>query len=130
MTEPDVTGKFRTESETGNKGGEKDDGGRCTRRFSGNDRWQRHSRTRWQLAAHAHQCAAEEQQTLDEKLVENQAEDEVESHVDGANKVQVQQTVHQIQVAEEQRVHDNGVEMRTTKQVGDEDIFESREVSA
>ena len=42
-----------------------------------------------QLAAHPHQFAAEEQQKLDEKAVENQAEDEVESHVDEANKVQM-----------------------------------------
>ena len=42
----------------------------------------------------------------------------------------VQLITHQIQVAEEQRVHDNGVEMRTTKQDGDEDSFESTEVSA
>ena len=31
-------------------------------------------------------------------------------------------------IAEEQRVHDNGVEMRNTKQDGDEDSFESTEV--
>ena len=42
---------------------------------------------------------------------------------------EVQQTFRQIQVAEEQRVHDNGVQMRTTKQDGDEDSFESTEVS-
>ena len=46
-----------------------------------------HYRTRWQLAAHPHQFATEEQQKLDEKAVENQAE--VESHVDEANKVQM-----------------------------------------
>ena len=39
------------------------------------------------------------------------------------------QQTHQIQVAEEQRVQDTGVEMRTTKQDGDEDSFESTEVS-
>ena len=50
--------------------------------------WQWHYRTRWQLAAHPHQFAAEEQQKLDEKAVENQAEDEVESH-DEANQVQI-----------------------------------------
>ena len=90
------------------------------------------------MAAHPHQFAAEGHQKLDDKAVENQAEDEVESHVDEANKVQmweevsneeVQETFHQIQVAEEQRVHDNGI-MRTTKQDGDEDSFESTEVSA
>ena len=44
---------------------------------------------------------------------------------------EVQQTIHQIQVAEDQRVHDNGIEMRTTKQDGDEDSFaECTEVSA
>ena len=43
---------------------------------------------------------------------------------------EVQQTTHQIQATEEQRVHDNGVEMVTTKQDGDEDSFESTEVSA
>ena len=42
---------------------------------------------------------------------------------------EAQQTTHQIQVAKEQSVHDNGVEMRTTKQDGDEDNFESTEVS-
>ena len=47
-----------------------------------------------------------------------------------AAKQQEVQTTHQVQVAEEQRVHDNGVEMRTTKQDGDEDSFESTEVSA
>ena len=46
-----------------------------------------------------------------------------------AKQQEVQQTTHQIQVAEEQRVHDNGVEVRTTKQDGDEDSFESTEVS-
>ena len=45
-----------------------------------------------------------------------------------AKQQDVQQTSHQIQVAEEQRVHDNGI-MRTTKQDGDEDSFESTEVS-
>ena len=100
--------------------------------------WQWHYRTRWQLAAHPHQFATEEQQKLDEKAVENQAEDEVESHVDEANNVpmweevsneEVQETFHQIQVTEEHRVHDNGI-MRTTKQDGDEDSFESTEISA
>ena len=51
--------------------------------------WQRHYRRRWQLAAHPHQFAVEEQQKPDDKAVENQAEDEVESHVDEANKVQM-----------------------------------------
>ena len=47
-----------------------------------------------------------------------------------AKQQEVQQTTHQIQVAKEQSVHDNGVEMRTTKQDGDEDSFESTDVSA
>ena len=47
-----------------------------------------------------------------------------------AKQHEVQQTTHQIQVAEEQRVHDNGVEMVIMKQDGDEDSFESTEVSA
>ena len=65
------------------------------------------------------------------KAVDDQAGDEVESHVDGAvSNEEVQETIHQIQVAEEQRVHDNGVETRTTKQDGEEDSFESTEVSA
>ena len=42
---------------------------------------------------------------------------------------EVQQTTHEIQATREQRVHDNG-EMVTTKQDGDEDGFESTEVSA
>ena len=42
---------------------------------------------------------------------------------------EVQQTAHQIQVAKEQRIQDNGVEIRTTKQDGDEDSFKSTEVS-
>ena len=46
-----------------------------------------------------------------------------------AKQQEVQRTAHQIQVAEEQTVHDNGVEARTTKQDGDEDSFESTEVS-
>ena len=46
-----------------------------------------------------------------------------------AKQQEVQQITHQIQVAEEQRVHDNGVEVRTRKQDGDEDSFESTEVS-
>ena len=41
----------------------------------------------------------------------------------------VQQTTHQIQVAEGQRVKDNGVEVMCTRQVGDEHRFESTEVS-
>ena len=44
-----------------------------------------------------------------------------------AKQQEVQQTAHQIQVVEEQRVHDNGVEARTTKQDGD-DSFECTEV--
>ena len=65
--------------------------------------WQWHNRTRWQLAAHPHQFAAEEHQKLDKKAVENQAEDEVGSHVDEADKVsdgeevsseKVQQAIH------------------------------------
>ena len=39
--------------------------------------WQWHCIRRWQLATHPHQFAAEEQQKLNEKAVENQAEDEV-----------------------------------------------------
>ena len=35
--------------------------------------------------AHPHHFAAEEQQKLDKKVVENEAEDEVESHDDVAN---------------------------------------------
>ena len=47
-----------------------------------------------------------------------------------AKQQEVQQTTHQIQFAEEQRVHDNGVEMVIMKQDGDKDSFESTEVSA
>ena len=47
-----------------------------------------HYRTRWQLAAHPRPFAAEEQQQFEEKAVKNQAEDEVESHVDEAKKLQ------------------------------------------
>ena len=46
-----------------------------------------------------------------------------------AKQQEVQQTTHQFQVAEEQRVHDNGI-IRTTTQDGDEDSFEITEVSA
>ena len=63
-------------------------------RFSGNDSgngttehdgsWQ-HTRTNF---------AAEEQQKLEEKAVESQAEDEVENHVDEANKVQMVKSCH------------------------------------
>ena len=45
--------------------------------------WQRH----WQHTRT--KFAAEEQQKLEGKVVENQAEDEVGSHVDEANKVQM-----------------------------------------
>ena len=45
----------------------------------------------WQLAAPPHQFA-EDQQKLEEKVVENQAEDEVESHVDEAKELQDQRT--------------------------------------
>ena len=61
---------------------------------------------------------------------EQEHQADVESKDMAAKQQELQQTTHQIQVAEEQRVHDNGVEMRTTKQVGDEDSFESTEVSA
>ena len=47
-----------------------------------------HYRTRWQLAAHPRPFAAEEQQQFEEKAVKNQDEDEVESHVDEAKKLQ------------------------------------------
>ena len=76
------------------------------------------------------------------RQVENQSQDEVEKY-HGRNSIkqtlsrsghakphEVQQTAHQIHVTEEQRVHDNGVEMVTTKQDGDADSFESTEVSA
>ena len=46
-----------------------------------------------------------------------------------AEQQEVQQTTHLIQVAEQQRAHDNGVEVRTTKQDGNEASFESTEVS-
>ena len=61
---------------------------------------------------------------------EQQHEADVESKNMAAKQHEVQQITHQIQVPEEQRVHDNGVEMRTTMQDGDEDCFESTEVSA
>ena len=51
-----------------------------------------HYRTRWQLAAHPHQFAAEGQQKLKEKAAKNQAEDEVASHVDEAKELQGQRT--------------------------------------
>ena len=77
------------------------------------------------MAAHPHQFTAEEQQKLDEKAVENQVEDD--SRVTSMKQTRfrnekVQQTFHQIQVAEDQRVQDNGI-VRTTKQDGDEDSF-------
>ena len=50
------------------------------------------NRTRWQSAAHSHQFAEEKQQTLEEKAVENQAEDEVESHADEATELQDERT--------------------------------------
>ena len=53
---------------------------------------QRHCRTRWQQAAHPHRFAAEEQQKLEEKAVKNQAEDDVEGHVDEAKELQDQRT--------------------------------------
>ena len=46
-----------------------------------------------------------------------------------AKQQEVQQTAHQIQVAGGQRVRENGVEVRTMKQDGDEDSFGSTEVS-
>ena len=42
--------------------------------------------------AHTHQFAEEKQQKLEEKAVENQAEDEVESHVDEATELEDQRT--------------------------------------
>ena len=73
-------------------------------------------------AALPHQFAAEEQQKLDEKAVENQAEDEVESRVDEENKVQMVKKYQmrrcsklyiQIQVTEGQIVH--GTEVSALK---------------
>ena len=55
---------------------------------------------------------------------------EYEAHGDQAEGGKQHSKVDQIQVAEEQRVHDNGVQMMNTKQDGDEDSFESTEVSA
>ena len=43
---------------------------------------------------------------------------------------EVQRISHQIQATQEWRVHDNGVEMVTTKPDGDEDSFASTDVSA
>ena len=91
------------------------------------------------MAAQPHQFAAEEQQELDERAVENQAEDEVESHVDEANKVQMVKKCQvrrcsklfiRFRLQKSRESMTNGVEMRTTKQDGDEDSFESTEVSA
>ena len=50
------------------------------------------NKTRWQSTAHPHQFAEEKQQKLEEKAVENQAEDEVESHVDEATELEDQRT--------------------------------------
>ena len=87
LTEPEVTWKFRAESEVGDKFGEKDDGGRCARRFSSNDSGS--STTEHDVTWHSRtKFAAEEQQKLDEKAVGNQAENEVESHVDEAKELQ------------------------------------------
>ena len=61
---------------------------------------------------------------------QQQHQADIESKNMAAKQQEVQQTVHQIQGAEERRVHDNGDEMRTTKQDGDEDGSESTEVSA
>ena len=61
---------------------------------------------------------------------EQQHQADIVSKNMAAEQQEVQKTTHQFQVAEEQRVHDNGVEMRTTKQDGDEHSFESTEVSA
>ena len=46
-----------------------------------------------------------------------------------AKQQEVHRTSHQVRATEEQKVHDNGI-MRTTKQDGDEDSFESTEISA
>ena len=56
---------------------------------------------------------------------EQQHQADIESKNMAAKQQEVQQTTHQIQVADV-----NGVEMRTTNQDGDEDSFESTEVSA
>ena len=61
---------------------------------------------------------------------EQQHQADIELKNMAAKPQEVQQTTHQVQVAEEQRVHDNGAEMRTTMQDGDEHSFESTEVSA
>ena len=43
-------------------------------------------------SAHTHQFAEEKQQKLEEKAVENQAEDEVECHVDEVTELEDQRT--------------------------------------
>ena len=50
------------------------------------------NKTRWKSTEHSHQFAEEKQQKLEEKAVENQAEDEVESHVDEATELEDQRT--------------------------------------
>ena len=42
----------------------------------------------------------------------------------------IKQTLSRSEATEEQRVHNNGLEMVTTKKDGDEDSFESTQVSA
>ena len=53
---------------------------------------------------------------------EQQLQPNIESKNMAAKQQEVQQTTHQIEVAEEQRVHDIGI-VRTTTQDGDEDSF-------
>ena len=61
---------------------------------------------------------------------EEQHQADIESKNMAAKQHNKQQNTHYIQVAEEQRVHDNGVEMRTTKEDGDEDSLEGTGASA
>ena len=127
---------------------EEADGGRCARRFPGNDSgsgttehdgsWQ-HTRTslrrrnsrnlrrkRWRIKLRM-QSRVTSMKQRSRKINEQGSDGEEVSHEEhyhrefiesknvAAKQQEAQQTTHQIQVAEEQRVHDNGVAMRTTK---------------
>ena len=128
----------------------RDDGGRCTGRFSGNDSGRKHYRTRWQVAAHPNSRNLWRKRQRFEvsvklritsmkqkiyKINEQGSDGEEVSHeqqhrtdIESKRPCETtggQQTTQWIQDTEEQRVHDTGFEMVTTKQDGTSTFPES-----
>ena len=161
-TKPEVTGKFRTESEVGDKNEERKmmeadvrDVSQATtvavalqntvavgstpasslQRRSSRNLERRRQRIKLKMTSRItsmkqRSCKINEQGSDGEEVSQRNRIKRTLSRSGHAKPQEAQQNTHQIQATEEQRVHDNGVEMVTTKQYGDDNSCESTEVSA